>query len=151
VGTFGFERLVRKMDNIAGRISEEVIMQIGQTKYRPKNAKYFDFTTEQEIKEFCRKARIVVTHAGVGMILNALQEEVPVIVVPRLKKYSEVIDDHQLYLTRELEKEEKITAVYEVDDLEVALDRTSTKHKKTAKDRRLVEALKKYIADFDCD
>jgi beta-1,4-N-acetylglucosaminyltransferase len=145
VSTFGFERLVKKMDDIAGHINEEVVMQIGETKYNPKNAKYFSFTSEQEIQELCKKARIVVTHAGVGMILNALQEEVPVIVVPRLKKYGEVIDDHQIYLALELEKENKVTVVHDVDELEVTLDQLGTKQSKFVKDRRLVEALKRYI------
>ena len=151
VSTIGFERLVRKMDDIAGRIDEDVIIQIGETKYYPKHAKYFDFTTEEEIKEFCRRARIVVIHGGVGMILDALQEGVPVIVVPRLKKYGEHIDDHQLYLARELEKQDKITVVYDVDELEVTLDQLGTKQRKLVKDRRLVDALKKYVAQFDRD
>ena len=145
VSTFGFERLVSKMDDIAGRIGEEIIMQIGETKYHPKHAKYFNFTSEHEIKELCRRARIVVTHGGVGMILNALQEGVPVIVVPRLKKYGEVIDDHQLYLARELEKENKVTVVYDVDKLEVNLDRVGKNQSKFLRDRRLIDALKKYI------
>ncbi|MDG7041728.1 MAG: beta-1,4-galactosyltransferase [Nitrososphaerota archaeon] len=137
------------MDYIAGHINEEVIMQIGETKYHPKHAKYFDFTSEQEIKELCRRAGIVVTHGGVGMILDALQEGVPVIVVPRLKKYGEVIDDHQLSLARELEKGNKVTVVYNIDELEAALEEQSAKQMDFVRDRRLVDALKKYIAQFD--
>ena len=149
MSNFAFERLVRKMDYIAGHINEEVIMQIGETKYHPKHAKYFDFTSEQEIKELCRRAGIVVTHGGVGMILDALQEGVPVIVVPRLKKYGEVIDDHQLSLARELEKGNKVTVVYNIDELEAALEEQSAKQMDFVRDRRLVDALKKYIAQFD--
>jgi UDP-N-acetylglucosamine transferase subunit ALG13 len=42
VGTHyqGFDRLIRKMDEIAGKIEEDVIMQIGSTQYKPINAKY---------------------------------------------------------------------------------------------------------------
>ena len=39
----GFDRLIQKMDEIAGKINEEVIMQIGSAKYKPKNAKFFNF------------------------------------------------------------------------------------------------------------
>ena len=143
----GFERLIRKMDQIADRIKEEVIMQIGGTKYVPQNAKYFDFTTEQEIKELCRKARVVVTH-GAMTIIDALEEGTPVIAVPRLKKYGEVIDDHQLYLVQELEKAGKVTAVYDVEELEEALNKAGTRPAKLVKDKRLVNALKAYIAQF---
>lgn len=149
MSNFGFERLVGKMDEIAGRIDEEVIMQIGETKYYPKHAKYFDFTTEQGIKELCKKARVVVTHGGVGMILDALHEGVAVVVVPRLKKYGEVIDDHQLYLAQELEKDDKITVVYNIDEIEVALERSATKKAGLVGGKMLVSALKKYIAQFE--
>ena len=45
----GFERLVREMDVIAGKLEEdEVIMQIGRTTCVTRHAKCFDFATEQE-------------------------------------------------------------------------------------------------------
>jgi beta-1,4-N-acetylglucosaminyltransferase len=136
----GFERLIKKMDQIAGRLNEEVIMQVGGTKYTPQNAKHFDFTTEQEIKELCHKARLVVTH-GAMSIIDALEEGTTVVAVPRLKKYGEVIDDHQLYLVQELEKADKVTAIYDVEELEEALNKADTKPGKLVKDRRLVDAL----------
>jgi len=144
----GFERLIRKMDEIAGKINEEVVMQIGGTKYTPKNAKHFDFATEQEIKDLCHKARVVVTH-GAMTIIDALDEGAPVIAVPRLKRYDEVIDDHQLYLVQELEKAGKVAAVYDVEELEEAVNKVGAEPVKLVKDRRLVNALKGYIAQFE--
>ena len=145
----GFERLVKEMDRIAGKIDEEVIMQIGGTKYAPHNTKHFSFATEGELKILCRKARIVVTHGGVGTVLDALQERSTVVVVPRLKKYGEVIDDHQLVFVQELEKQDKISAVYDVERLEEVLSKANLKPTDLAKDKRLVNALKKYIAQFE--
>jgi beta-1,4-N-acetylglucosaminyltransferase len=144
----GFERLIRKMDEIAGRIKEEVVMQIGGTKYTPQNAKHFDFTTEQEIKELCRKARVVITH-GAMSIVDALEQGTPVVAIPRLQKYGEVIDDHQLYLVQELERAGKVTAVYDVEELEEAVNKVGAEPVKLVKDRRLVNALKGYIAQFE--
>ncbi len=144
----GFERLVRKMDEIAAELEDEVIMQIGGTKYAPRNAKHFNFTTEQEMRELCQKARIVVTHGGVGSILEAIKSEAIVIAVPRLKKLGEVIDDHQSCLVRELEKEGKLAAVYDIDMLEEALQRENVEPSKLANDRRLINALKDYVARF---
>ena len=143
-----FDRLLRKMDEIAGSIGEEVVMQIGHTSFRPQNAKWFDFTTDTGIREWCKKARVVVTQPAMS-ILAPQEEGLPVIVVPRLKKYDEVIDDHQLYLARELEKEGKVIAVYDVDKLEDVLRRTDLKQTALDKDKRLIAALKKYIAKFD--
>lgn len=146
--TAGFERLIRKMDEVASTINEEIIMQIGHTKYTPRNAEYFQFTTAEELKALCQEARVVVTH-GAMTIIDALEQGTPVVVVPRLKRYKEVIDDHQLDFARELEKEGKVIAVYDVEELEEALKKPDLKPRELAKDRRLVNALKAYIARFE--
>jgi len=146
--TQGFDRLLRKMDEIAGALGEEVVMQIGHTSFRPQTAKWFDFTTEAGIKEWCKKARVVVTQPAMS-ILDAQEQGTPVIVVPRLKKYNEVIDDHQLDFARHLEKEGKVTAVYDVDKLEETLRNIDSRPVKLVRDKRLVNALKKYIAQFE--
>ena len=143
----GFERLIRKMDEIAGRLDEEVMMQIGGTQYVPRNAAYFDFATEEEVKELCAKARVVVTH-GAMTIMDALEQGSAVVAIPRLRRYGEVIDDHQLHLVQELERAGKVRAVYDVDRLEEAL-KLDLKPQRLQRERRLVEALKQYIAQFE--
>ncbi len=146
--TKGFDRLLKKMDDIAGTLGEEVVMQIGHTSFRPRTAKWFDFTSEAAIKEWCRKARVVVTQPAMS-ILDAQEHGTPVVVVPRLKKYNEVIDDHQLDFARHLEEEGKVIAVYDVDKLEEVLQKSDLKHQELVKDKRLVNALKKYIAQYE--
>jgi beta-1,4-N-acetylglucosaminyltransferase len=144
----GFKRLVKQMDEIASRIEEEVIIQTGGTNYIPQQAKHFSFAPEEELRRLYRKARVVVTHGGVGTILDVLQEGVSVVVIPRLKKYGEVIDDHQLVFVQELEKQCKITAVYDVQRLEEVLKTVDSPALELKRDRRLVSALKEYIAQF---
>jgi len=119
-------------------------MQIGHTSFRPQKAKWFDFTTEAGIKEWCQKARVVVTQPAMS-ILDAQEQNKPVIVVPRLKEYDEVVDDHQLDFARHLEKEGKVIAIYDVDKLEETLRKTYSQPVKLVKDRRLVNALRTYI------
>ena len=118
---YGFERLVTRMDEIAGKISELVVMQIGETPYEPKYARYFKYTSRDEMEDLYRNARIIVGHAGVGTITKALEYKKPVILVPRIKKYKESINDHQLEIAKELEKEGTATIVYNIGDLESAL------------------------------
>ena len=146
--TKGFDRLLKKMDEIAYTLGEEVVMQIGHTSFRPQNAKWFDFTTESGIKEWCKKARVVVTQPAMS-ILDAQEQGTPAIVVPRLKRYHEVIDDHQLDFARHLEKEGKVIAVYEVDKLEETLRKIDSRPVKLERDKRLVNALKKYISELE--
>jgi UDP-N-acetylglucosamine transferase subunit ALG13 len=153
VGThyLGFERLIKKMDEISGGIDEEVIAQIGSTKYRPKNMTYFTFVEdENEILELCKKARIIVSHAGAGSLLTILNYMKPLIVVPRLKKFNEHIDDHQLELAEVLKNDGKFVLIYDVKNLEATLKEIGKSDcNKNKKDKKLINFLKKFIETME--
>lgn len=141
----GFDRLIKKMDDIASRIDEKVIMQTGYTGYKPKNADYFSFLDSfEEIRKLNRDARVVVSHAGVGSIITALEEGTPVVIVPRRKKYDEHTDDHQLEIAEAMANNPKIKVVYDVVDLENCL-RSSFKSTDTSFENNLSRAIKKYL------
>ena len=137
------------MDRIAGKIDEEMIMQISDIVYEPKNAKYFRFTSNEEIEELYENARVVVSHAGVGCIISALKHNKPNIVVPRRKEYSEHFDDHQLGIAKELEKEGKVKVVWDIEKLEEILNSANDDSITVKKDRRLVAALRDYINNLE--
>ena len=42
-----------------------------------------------------RDSDIIITHGGIGTIVESLNENKIIIIVPRLKRYNEAIDDHQ--------------------------------------------------------
>lgn len=147
---YGFDRLIKEMDEIAERIDEEVIMQIGETTYRPKNAKYFEFASKKDMDSFYEHSRVIVCHAGTGSILAAMDYGKPIIAVPRREKYGEHFDDHQLDIAGELEKEGVIKVVHEVRDLEKLLKNESIiSGKKFCSKKTLVKMLKGYINELD--
>ncbi|MBE0481781.1 MAG: beta-1,4-galactosyltransferase [Dehalococcoidia bacterium] len=146
---WGFPRLVKQADELTGRIDEEVIIQVGAADYIPRNARHFDFASSGEIQGLIEESRLVISHGGVGTILDVLERGRPLIAVPRLRKYGEVIDDHQLQLVQELEKGGRLTAVYDTDGLEEALQRLNSNTAIYTRDMRLVQALKKYVAGFE--
>lgn len=149
VGThvLGFERLVKKMDEIASRIDEEVIIQIGHTSYIPKHAKYFDFKNYQEMEDLIKEARILITHGGAGTILMGLAYKKPVISVPRLKEYNEVFVDHQLDLVYTLANQKRIIAVYNLELLEktITMDFNNLHLSNGRNGQQLINFLKRYI------
>ena len=153
VGTHyqGFERLVKKMDEIAGKIDDEVIMQIGYTKYEPKNAEWFRFLErEGDILELYKKADVIVAHAGAGTLLTALSFGKPVVVVPRLKKFGEHVDDQQLELAEALESMGEAIAVYDIKKLEDAIKKAkSSKYEPVKRDKRLANFLKEYLRGIE--
>jgi len=122
VGTHyqGFERLIKAVDELVvkDKIKENVVIQIGHTDYIPKNCKWFRFIDPENFEKYCKKSSIVITHGGIGSIVIPLQLKKRVIVVPRYRKFSEHTDDHQLQITRYLEKEKKIIALYDINNLE---------------------------------
>jgi UDP-N-acetylglucosamine transferase subunit ALG13 len=146
--TKGFERLVKKMDEIAGKIDEEVIMQIGTTKYKPKNARYFRFRSYSKIQELNRKARVVVAHAGTGSVITALEQKTPVIIVPRRKDYNEVIDNQQLDFAEMVEKIEGIKVIYNLEELEKALKENSSKQDIISKNESKLEKVIRNILSY---
>ena len=86
---FQFNRLLEEVDRLIenGNIQEEVFGQIGVSDYNPRNYKYKDFMTQEEFNEYLDRANIIITHAGTGVIVNAIKKEKKVIFGGRLGEY----------------------------------------------------------------
>ena len=120
---FQFNRLLENIDSLIekGIINEEVFAQVGASDYKPKNYKYKDFVTQDEFKENMGKCDFVITHAGTGAIITALKNDKKVIAIPRLSKYGEHVDDHQIQLIDEFKELNFIEPVYEINKIEQAI------------------------------
>ena len=143
-----FERLVREMDRIAGELDEQVVMQIGSTDYEPENCDYFKFMPRRDIEKHYADARIVICHAGSGSILTALEHDKPLVLVPRMKTYGEVFDDHQLEIAKAIEGR-GATVVYDISNLKTAIKNVNTTVLKFSTGRSLAGALKEYLDQLD--
>jgi UDP-N-acetylglucosamine transferase subunit ALG13 len=146
VGThnLGFDRLVKKMDGIAKH--EKVVMQIGTTGYRPKNAEYFDFAGLKSIYDYIGGADVVVTHAGIGCVTDTLAYGKPLVIVPRLKRYNEHTNDHQLDLAEEIEREERAVMVLDIEKLEEAIkEAKATSVRKKIEGDKVVDIINEYL------
>ena len=141
----GFDRLIKKCDQIAGQTDEEMIMQKGSTGYCPKNAEYFDFASYEEILQLIRQSRIVITHDGAGSILNCLLGRKATIVVPRLKEYYECKYENKLDLALELQKLNKIYLVTDINMLTLDLINGVKAINNIESKNSLLENIKKYI------
>ena len=144
----GFDRLIRAMDILAPSLAEPVVMQIGASSYRPRNARYFRFAGSEEVEALSRDARVLVTHCGVGSILTAIRHGVPVVVVARLKRFAEHVDDHQLELARVLSESGKATVVHDVASLGQAIAQATVPPIMDDRRRELVEALSQCLREL---
>lgn len=100
VGTMylDFPRLVHAVDAIAESTGERVVFQTGLCTTLPEHCEHFDFKPREEVLSIQRDARVIVCHAGIGSVIDALRLEKPVVVVPRRKQFGEHNNDHQMEL-----------------------------------------------------
>ena len=93
-----FERIIKAVEQavLDGKITDQVVVQAGNTKYESEVLNVLNYVPFDEFNNYISKADIIITHGGVGSILNALKLKKKIIAVPRLKKYGEHINDHQL-------------------------------------------------------
>lgn len=121
VGTqkFPFNRLLKKIDEwiIQEGIDEQIIAQIGYSTYKPQKYMAFDFLDEEKFGEYIDACDVLITHGGLGSILNGIKAKKKVIVVPRLKKYNEHVDDHQYEIARAFAELGYVCLCENLDDL----------------------------------
>ena len=138
----GFDRLVKKMDEISSKTNMKVVMQIGNTQYKPKNAEYFDFKNYEEVKELMRRSKIVICPGAMSAI-DSIVLGTPVIIVPRSKEQNEVINDHQTIFAKKLEGMDLAKVVDNLDDLEnIVLSYNLSGTKKIVTNNDLIEKIK---------
>ena len=114
---FQFNRLLKAIDQLVelGTITEEVFAQIGYSDYKPQNYRFKQFLDREEFASMTAKSDIVITHGGTGAIIGAVKKGKKVIAVPRLAKYGEHVDNHQLQI---IEQFQELNLIYECQDCE---------------------------------
>lgn len=119
-----FNRLIKCVDELKGNgiINEDVVIQSGYSDYTINNCEYKMLFSFEEVADYFKKARIIITHGGPSSIIQALQDGKIPIVVPRLKKYGEHINNHQLSFCRAVnERYNNIVLVEETEELKDAI------------------------------
>ena len=110
------EAIQKNIDN--GVITDEVIVQAGFTKFESKEMKIVSLIDKNELSKLQDKADLIITHGGIGSIISSLKKGKKVIVVPRLKKYDEHVNNHQLQIARRFEQEGYVKHVINLKNLE---------------------------------
>lgn len=144
-----FTRILKKVDELIEKkvIKEEVIVQAGYTKYESKNMKIFDYVPKKKLEEYIDESNFIITHAGVGTIFDCLKKGKKIIAIPRLSKYKEHNNDHQLQIVEEFSKEHFILPVYEMDELEEAIKQIKQfkPNKYQSNNQNMVKLISDYI------
>ena len=152
VGTqFPFDRLVKSVDQIISQngFQEKIFAQIGESSYRPRNFEGIPFVEKHLFDKYLSEASSIISHAGMGTIIMALDKKKPLLAMPRLAKYDEVVNDHQVAIAKKFEEFGHILAVYDVKDLPDGIRKLKNfvpKERKASPD-----AVVERIASFLCE
>lgn len=146
---FQFNRLLIELDKLVEekKISNDIFAQIGYSDYKPKNYEFKEFLDREQFAEFMDKCDTVITHGGTGVIVGAVKREKKVIAVPRLAKFGEHVDDHQLQIIDQFTNMNFIVGVKETNEIYEALEQLKTmKFKKyVSNTENIINEIEKYI------
>jgi UDP-N-acetylglucosamine transferase subunit ALG13 len=113
-----FDRLVSAADTLEG----DVIIQYGYGS-PPERKIGYDMLPQERLRELATAAKVVITHGGPGAIFEAFAVDKIPIAVPRLKRYGEHVDDHQLAFVRHMESKRRVIGVYDpIADLQTTVE-----------------------------
>ena len=110
-----FTRLLSALEEI--EFFEEVVVQAGYTQFKSSKMTIKGYLDKDEFDLYMKQASLVITHGGVGSIVSALSNGKKVIACPRLAKYGEHTNDHQLQIVEVFEKKGYLLAYRDGDDL----------------------------------
>lgn len=146
-----FTRLLREIDKLIDEkiITDEVIVQAGfSSDYKSDNMKIFDLINKEEFDKIIKEADLLITHGGVGTILTGLKYSKKIIAIPRLKKYKEHVNDHQLQIVENFNEEEFIIGINDVLELSDAIKKVNDfKPKKFTSNKKHMLNLMKELID----
>lgn len=154
IGGGEFDRLIKKIDEIASHFEGEFIVQLGASKYFPKNVKWFHYVPFEKSLQYFEMARLVIGHCGAGTIINAMSFGKPLIVMPRLVKFNENSDNHQLEIAKLLEQSQIARVVYDVQDLESVIQKTLEEFRDSEKilssihKRNLIDKMRGFLTNM---
>lgn len=149
-----FKRLLKEIEKLVkeGIIQKKVIVQAGSTPYQSEYMEVHSMISRNQFLDYIEKSDYVITHGGVGTILDAKKCNKKIIAVPRLKKYNEHENDHQLQIIDEFSKENYIIGCHSVKELKKAIEKIDTFEPTPCNlgNDQMKQIIKKYIETTTC-
>jgi UDP-N-acetylglucosamine transferase subunit ALG13 len=119
-----FNRLIEWIDSwlaTNGNRGVRCLVQSG-TGTTPRHATWRRFLPHEETLAACRDATAVVSHGGPGTIMSCRSLGLVPIVVPRLKRLGEHVDDHQVAFARKMAQQGEVRLAERREELWALLD-----------------------------
>lgn len=123
---YPFTRLLKQIDNlIENNIVKNIIVQCRNEDYQPKNFTIIKNLDKKAFNEYLKKAEVVITHGGVGTIIDCIKMGKKVIAFPRKAEYGEAKNNHQEQIINNLKNTGSILTG-EINNLAKLLEEVKT-------------------------
>lgn len=127
-----FDRLISSVDRWAQSTGRsDVFAQIANGAYRPSYIRFTDFVPPQELKNLCAEAQVIVSHAGMGTIITALELGKPIVVLPRRECFRETRNDHQVAAAKYFGEQGRIVVAEDEHQIAEKIDLALTQRSST--------------------
>lgn len=124
-----FYRILKEIDRLIsiGKIKDRVVVQAGvSADYKTDNMEIFDLIPMDKFDKLMSECDILITHGGVGSIIDGLKNNKKIIAVARLRKYGEHHNDHQLQIIENFSNAGYILNLKDISHLEKLLEKIPT-------------------------
>ncbi|MDI1448113.1 glycosyltransferase [Polyangium sp. 6x1] len=118
-----FDRLLRWVDEATSALAvpADGLCQHGPSEVRPRALTPREHLSRAEFEREMDQADVVVCHAGVGTLADALRRGHRPIVAARRAGFGEIVNDHQLEIVTVLGQEGRIEVAEDAESLRAAL------------------------------
>lgn len=143
-----FKRLLLEIQRLIdeGIIQDRVVVQAGFTTFTSSQMEIFDLIPMDDFDALMRACDLLITHGGVGSIVNGLNQNKKVIAIPRLAKYGEHVNDHQVQIIDNFDQAGYIIGLHDPNEIEQALKKVNKFKPKKYKSNR--DYMVKLITDI---
>lgn len=138
---FQFNRVLEIINNLIKNHHPEikVVAQIGHiSKFKSEKIKTIPIFPKDTLEKLICDADVIISHAGIGTIINVLKKNKPLIVVPRQQRYNEAIDDHQLEIAQIFSKLNIVKSCTNIDEIQYQLFKNKMKGLKPFKSSNIL-------------
>ena len=122
-----FSRLLNMVDKNAHCLPKPILVQSGHTPFVSNQCSVVDFVNMDHFKKYMMEAEIVILHAGAGSVMHAIKMGKCPIVMPRMAKFDEVVNDHQVHFADVLHRQEKVFLINQAEELISAVQKVREK------------------------
>lgn len=120
-----FNRLLDAVRDLCSRLPQPVHIQYGSAQdincANCANCHAVPFVDMEQFEKRVTDAELLILHAGAGSVIHAVRAGKIPVVMPRLSRLGEHIDDHQVEFARELSLAGKVVLCDDASQLEQAI------------------------------